>query len=107
MCSTDLNEVNLRKGLQTAWLLNIKNGDDVLMVEVSQKFHLTQRPQTEHGMVERRNLLDRDLLARRLVDSRTLLPISADRSSQMISLTRRLHMHLLQQRPGYRIAQIH
>jgi hypothetical protein len=40
------------------------------MVEVSQQLHLTESSEAEHGMIERGNLLDSDLLARRLVKSR-------------------------------------
>jgi hypothetical protein len=69
-----LNEVNLGEGIQTARLLDVQNGDDVLMVEVAQQLHFTQRPQAEHGMVKGRNLLDGDFLARGLVDSRTFAP---------------------------------
>lgn len=58
-----LNEVHLGKGLVVSRLLNVENGNDILVVEVSQQLHLAQRPQTEHGVVERRNFLDRDLLA--------------------------------------------
>jgi hypothetical protein len=37
------------------------------MVEVPQELHLTQSPQTEHGVVKRRDLLDGHFLARWLV----------------------------------------
>lgn len=37
------------------------------MVEVSQKLHLSQGAQAEHGMIERSNLLDRDFLTGWLV----------------------------------------
>ena len=36
-----LNQVDLRKGLVVPWLLNVKDRDDVLMVEVAQEFHLS------------------------------------------------------------------
>ena len=41
--------------------------DDVLVVEVTQKLHLTQRPQAKHAVVERCDLLDGHLLPGRLV----------------------------------------
>jgi len=66
-----LNEINLRKRLIAARLLDIKDGDYVLMVEVSQQLHLTQSAQAEHGMIEGSNLLNSNLLARRLVQGRT------------------------------------
>ena len=40
------------------------------MVEVAQKLHLTQCPQTEHAVIEGRDLLDRDLLAGGFVNGR-------------------------------------
>jgi hypothetical protein len=63
----DLNQVHLGEGLIVPRLLDVEDGDDVLVVEISQQLHLTQRPQTEHGVVEGCDLLDGDLLARRLV----------------------------------------
>jgi len=62
-----LDEIDLGKGLVVAGLLDIKNGNDVLVVEVSKQLHLSQCSQAEHGMVEWRNLLDGHLLARGLV----------------------------------------
>lgn len=40
------------------------------MVEITQQFHLTQSPQTEHGVVKGNDLLDRNLLARGFVNRR-------------------------------------
>ncbi len=57
-----LNKIHLRERLVAPWFLYIQNGDDVFVVEISQKLHFPQRPQTEHGVVERRNLLDGDSL---------------------------------------------
>lgn len=37
------------------------------MVEVAEQLHLAQGPETEHGVIKRGDLLDRDLLAGRLV----------------------------------------
>lgn len=65
-----LDKVDLVEGLVTPGLLNVEDRDDVFMVEVPQKLHLSQSPETEHGVVERRDLLDCDLLAGRFVDGR-------------------------------------
>ena len=59
-----LNEINLGKALVVPWLLNVQYWNDILMVEVSQKFHLSQGSQTEHRMIKRSDLLDCDLLPR-------------------------------------------
>lgn len=67
-----LDEVNLVECLIAAGFLDVEDGDDVLMVEVSKKLHLTQSSQTEHGVIERCDLLDGDLLARRLVYRRAI-----------------------------------
>ena len=37
-----LNEVHLIEGLVVAGLLDVENGDDVLMVEISQQLHLSE-----------------------------------------------------------------
>jgi hypothetical protein len=49
------------------------------MVEVAKEFHLTQGTETEHGVVERRNLLDGNLLARWLVNGRTVSQLVLNR----------------------------
>lgn len=67
-----LDEVDLSEGLVVSRLLDVENGNDVLVVEVPKQLHLTQRPQTEHGVVEGRDLLDGDLLARGLVQRRAV-----------------------------------
>jgi len=36
-----LNEVDFVERSIVAWLLNVENGDDVFVVEVSQQLHLT------------------------------------------------------------------
>jgi hypothetical protein len=64
-----LDEIDFGEGLIAAGFLNIEDGYDVLMVEVSQQLHLTQGSKAEHGVIEGRDLLDGDLLARRLVKS--------------------------------------
>ena len=38
------------------------------MVKVSEQLHLAQRPEAEHGVIERRDLLDGYFLAGGLVD---------------------------------------
>lgn len=67
---TYLDQIDLIKCLVTPGLLNVKNTDDVLVVEVAQELHLTQGSQTEHGVVKGRDLLDGNLLARGLMYSR-------------------------------------
>jgi hypothetical protein len=66
-----LDEIHLCKGLVAPGLLNIKDGDDILMVEVPQQLHLAQSPKAEHRVVEWSNLLDRNLLSAGLVKRRT------------------------------------
>ena len=53
-------------------LLDIEDGDDVLVVKVSQELHLSESSQAEHGVIKRSNLLDGDLLSRRLVNGRAM-----------------------------------
>lgn len=65
--ATYLNQVDLVKRLITPWLLDIKNADDVLMVEVAQELHLSESSQAKHGVIEGGDLLNGDLLARRFV----------------------------------------
>ena len=60
---THLNEIDLGKCLIIARLLDIENGNDVLVIEVAQKLHLSQGSQTEHGMIEGSNLLDGHFMA--------------------------------------------
>ena len=67
-----LNEVDLVERVVSPRLLDIENGDDVLVVKVSQELHLSKSSQTEHGVIKRSNLLDGDLLTRRLVDGRAM-----------------------------------
>ena len=62
-----LDQIDFVEILISAWSLDVQYGDNVLMIEVSQELHLTQSTQTEHGVVERRDFLDRDLLSGRLV----------------------------------------
>ncbi len=58
-----LDEVDLGESLVGSWLLDVEDGDDVLVVEVAEKLHLTEGSQTEHRVVEWGDLLDCDLLA--------------------------------------------
>jgi hypothetical protein len=67
-----LDQINLVKGFITPRLLDIKDRDDVLMVEIPQQLHLAQRPQAEHGMIEWGDLLDGNLLSGGLVDGGTI-----------------------------------
>ena len=62
-----LDEIDFCEGLIAAGFLDIEDGYDVLVVEISQQLHLTQCSKAEHRVVERRNLLDSDFLARGLV----------------------------------------
>jgi hypothetical protein len=70
---TDLNEVHFLEGLVVPGFLDIQDGNDVLVVEVAEELHLTECAETEHGMIERSNLLDGDLLARRLMHGRAAM----------------------------------
>jgi hypothetical protein len=66
-----LDEIDLVEGLVVSWLLDIQNGDDILVVEIPQKLHFSKSSKTEHGVVEGGDLLDGNLLARGLVDGGT------------------------------------
>jgi hypothetical protein len=65
-----LNQVNFIESLVVTGPLDIKDGNNVLVIKVSQQLHLAQCAQTEHGVVEWRDLLDGNLLARGLVNGR-------------------------------------
>lgn len=67
---TYLDKVDLVEAIIASRLLDIKDGDDVFVVEVAQQLHLSQCSQTEHGVVEGGNLLDSHLLPGRLVNGR-------------------------------------
>lgn len=67
---TYLDKVDLVEAIVASRLLDIKNGDNVFVVEVAQQLHLSQGSQTEHGVVEGGNLLDGHLLPGRLVNGR-------------------------------------
>lgn len=63
-----LNEIDLIEALVVPRSLDIQNGNDILVVEIAQQLHFTQSPQTEHRVVKGNDLLDRNFLARRLVN---------------------------------------
>lgn len=65
-----LNEIDLVEALVASRSLDVQDRNDILMVEVAQQLHLTESSQTEHGVVEGNNLLDRNLLTRGLVNRR-------------------------------------
>lgn len=67
-----LNQVDLCEALVVSWLLDVEDGDDVLMVEVAKELHLTESSQAEHGVIERSNLFDGDLVSGRLVKCRAV-----------------------------------
>ena len=60
---TYLNQVDFGERFIISGLLNVKNRDDVLVVEVSEELHLTKCTQAEHGVIEGGDLLDCDLLS--------------------------------------------
>lgn len=70
-----LNEIDLGEGFKIPRFLDIKDRDDVLVIEVSQQLHLAQGSQAEHGVVERGDFLDRNLLARGFVQGRATRPL--------------------------------
>lgn len=67
---TYLDQIDLVERLVAPRLLDIKNTDDILVVEIAQQLHLTKGSQTEHGVIKGRDLLDGDLLARGLMYGR-------------------------------------
>lgn len=76
MFDAHLDEIDLGKCLIVARLLDVEDGDDVLMVEVPQQLHLSQRSQTEHGMVERCDLLDSHFLTGGLVQRGAVIQLA-------------------------------
>ena len=71
-----LDEVDLGECLVVARLLDVENRDDVLVVEVPQKLHLSQCSQTKHGVVERSDLLNGHLLTRGLVQRGAIMQLA-------------------------------
>lgn len=65
--STYLDEIHLVEGVIAPGSLDIKDGDDVFMVEVAEKLHLSESTETEHGMIKGGDLLDGHLLSGWLV----------------------------------------
>ena len=63
-----LDEIDLVEALIIARSLDIEDGNDVLVVEISQQLHLTQGSQAEHGVIKRGDLLDGHSLAGGFVD---------------------------------------
>jgi hypothetical protein len=66
-----LNQVHFEEALEIARFLNVENGDDVLMIEVTKELHLSKGAKTEHGMIEGSDFLDSHLLTARLVNGGT------------------------------------
>lgn len=64
---TYLNQVDFVEGLVAPRLLDVKDADNILVIEVAQKLHLAECSQTEHGVIEGCDLLDGDLLSRGLM----------------------------------------
>jgi hypothetical protein len=60
----NLDEIDFSECLEATRLLDIKDGDDVFVVEVPKELHLAQRSQAKHGVIERRNFLDGHFLTR-------------------------------------------
>ena len=58
-----LDQIHLGEALVVPGLLDVENGDNVLVVEVAEQLHLSQCSQAEHGVVKGCDLLDGDLLA--------------------------------------------
>lgn len=58
-----LNEIDLGKAIIITRSLDIEDRNDILMVEISQQFHLSQCSKTKHGVVERGDFFDGNFLA--------------------------------------------
>lgn len=71
-----LDQIDFVESLIASRLLNVEDGNDVLVVEVSEKLHLSECPQAKHGVVEGCYLLDRDFLSRGFVDGRAVQKLS-------------------------------
>lgn len=71
-----LNQIHFVEGLVVSRFLDVKDADNVLVVEVTEQLHFSQGTQAEHAMIERGDLLDGDLLARGLVEGRTVRAVS-------------------------------
>lgn len=80
MCDAHLNQIHFIESLIIAGSLDIEDGDNVLVVEIAQQFHFTECAQTKHGVVKWSDLLDRNLLARWLVDGGTGIIYELDKA---------------------------
>jgi hypothetical protein len=67
-----LDEIDLSECFIAPWLLDVKNRDDVFVVEVPEQLHLTQGSQAEHGVVEGGDLLDSNLLSGGFMECRAI-----------------------------------
>ena len=101
-----LDQVDLGKCFQAARFLDIKDGNDVLVVEVSQELHFSKCAQAEHGVIEGCDFLDCDLLARRFVNGRATWLVSEriDKSIEN-SVTKLRHTRLPQRHLECRTVQ--
>ena len=72
MRASYLNKINLGEGFVVPRFLDVEDRDDVFVIKVSQQLHLAKGAKTEHGMIERRDLLDGDLLSGGLVERRAM-----------------------------------
>ena len=57
-----LDEVDFLKVVEGCGSEDVKDGNDVLVVEMAEELDFAERPEAEHGVIERRNLLDRNFL---------------------------------------------
>lgn len=71
-----MDEIDFGERLIVSRLLNIEDGNDVLVVEVSEELHFSEGSETEHGVVKGGDLLNGDLLSRGFVECRTKHKIS-------------------------------
>ena len=67
-----LDEIDLLEVVDAGGAEDVEDGDDVLVVKVAEELDLAEGAETEHGVVEGGDLLDGDLLARRLVQRRAV-----------------------------------
>ena len=67
-----LDEIDFSECLQAAWLLDIENWNNVLVVEVAKEFHFAQSSEAEHGVIEGSNLLDGNFLSRGFMNGRAI-----------------------------------
>jgi len=67
-----LDEINFSECFIAPWLLDVKNRDNVFVVEVPEQLHLAQGSQAEHGMVKGSDLLDSNLLPGGFMECRAI-----------------------------------